>query len=413
MTLVLAAIGERWIAVASDGSVTRCPESGNTFRVADDYKKFREVDPGIVVVSTLPRLISDTRLYPQIETFLKSRRCRPSTFREICEFIAARLPLWCAEHVRLVPELPAGVKRGQITVTGIDLEENRTRLVVFEGRLGGYEAFETDHMMMGATTDGYPSFKSAVEQRTPATDWPDVMDRIIVESASRSPEISDTVFSILLEWEQSLPGRLSIRRREATSESASQSASTTGERDYAIGRDTQGGTPRRVTFTASASGFVDVTDGVDVPPDSTRFRCRVYNSASQTIANNTPTALSFDSELNDTGGLHSTSTNKSRITVPAGGDTGTWLLAATVTWAGNATGARYVEIKKNNTTTLPGSSQVQPLTNGQDTRQSAFGFDDSPAAGDYYEVIVSQTSGGNLGAGVATILDAFCALHQW
>jgi hypothetical protein len=41
---------------------------------------------------------------------------------------------------------------------------------------------------------------------------------------------------------------------------------TTAHIDYTITRDVYGGTPRRVTFTASAPGFIDATDGVDVTP---------------------------------------------------------------------------------------------------------------------------------------------------
>jgi hypothetical protein len=119
----------------------------------------------------------------------------------------------------------------------------------------------------------------------------------------------------------------------------------------------------------------------------------VYDSNMfQTIANNTYTALVWNSEYYDTDTFHSTSTNTSRFTVPSGKG-GYYLVTAATSWIANATGARRILIRKNGTDfrrngDVPGNSTVVvgtqmtiiiPLT-----------------VGDYIEVFVRQTSGGDL-----------------
>lgn len=112
----------------------------------------------------------------------------------------------------------------------------------------------------------------------------------------------------------------------------------------------------------------------------------------QTIANNTYTALVWNSEYYDTDTFHSTSTNTSRFTVPSGKG-GYYLVTAATSWVANATGARRILIRKNgtdfrrngdvpgNTTVVVGTQMtiVIPLT-----------------VGDYIEAFVRQTSGGDL-----------------
>lgn len=128
----------------------------------------------------------------------------------------------------------------------------------------------------------------------------------------------------------------------------------------------------------AAAGFVGVS---------------VYdNNMFQTITNNTYTALLWNSEYYDTDAYHSTSTNTSRFTVPSGKG-GYYLVTAATSWIANATGARRILIRKNGTDfrrngDVPGNSTVVvgtqmtiiiPLT-----------------VGDYIEVFVRQTSGGDL-----------------
>jgi hypothetical protein len=120
--------------------------------------------------------------------------------------------------------------------------------------------------------------------------------------------------------------------------------------------------------------------------------CRAYNSAAILVATATSTALTFNSERFDNAGMHSTVSNTSRITVPAGG-AGQYLFGGSVAFAGNATGQRVIEIMVNGTTLI--------------TRKTALGLSADEcgmetvtmypmAVGDYVELRVYQNSGGNL-----------------
>ena len=115
------------------------------------------------------------------------------------------------------------------------------------------------------------------------------------------------------------------------------------------------------------------------------------NSTTQTISNATWTAVGFDTEDFDTSGFHSTVTNTSRYTIPAG-LAGKYLLNTNVKWANNATGTRIVRFRKNNTLTLA----IQEKSSAAEFADQVSTICDL-AVGDYVEVFVYQGSGGNLG----------------
>ena len=120
--------------------------------------------------------------------------------------------------------------------------------------------------------------------------------------------------------------------------------------------------------------------------------CRIYHAAPQNVANATATALSFAAERYDIGGMHSTSTNTSRITVPSGA-AGVYSIGANVAYASNATGYRLTEIRVNGSTrialtTIPGMSLDNLVVN--------LSCDYYLSVGDYVETFATQTSGGIL-----------------
>jgi hypothetical protein len=59
--------------------------------------------------------------------------------------------------------------------------------------------------------------------------------------------------------------------------------------------------------------------------------CTLYKSANQAIPNDTWDTITFDSELFDTDGFHSTSSNTSRITIPSG-KAGKYLIIGNWVW---------------------------------------------------------------------------------
>jgi hypothetical protein len=122
---------------------------------------------------------------------------------------------------------------------------------------------------------------------------------------------------------------------------------------------------------------------------------RVYKAADQTITNNTQTALNFDSERFDSDTFHDTVTNNTRLTIPASMG-GNYIIGGGINFAANATGQRVLYIYVNGTgagfpivadTNIPGAATAVYMN-----VSTLFHF----SAADYAELIVYQTSGGNL-----------------
>lgn len=120
--------------------------------------------------------------------------------------------------------------------------------------------------------------------------------------------------------------------------------------------------------------------------------CRVYNTTDLSIATGTPTAATFNSERWDNGGMHSTASNTSRITIPSGGG-GIYQVSGHIVWAANATGVRSLQLRVNGTTTIAVTDANSVSANTLSMSVSTLY---ALAAADYVELIVYQTSGGNL-----------------
>jgi len=132
---------------------------------------------------------------------------------------------------------------------------------------------------------------------------------------------------------------------------------------------------------------------------STFVGVKCYASASQTIANNTTTALTWDSETFDTDAFHSTSTNTSRITIPSG-KAGYYQIVINTAWnTVNATGRRRFFIYKN------GSSvqEFEGISSSVNYPANNYTVILNLAEGDYIESYVLQTSGGNMDTNAGSI----------
>jgi hypothetical protein len=119
-----------------------------------------------------------------------------------------------------------------------------------------------------------------------------------------------------------------------------------------------------------------------------------YATGSQSIANNTNTALTGTLEYFDTDGYHSTSTNTSRITIPSGLG-GKYLVTSTVNWDKSATGSRVAKIFKNGAATVPLFYDVIVGSSAEYVNNKLSAVIDL-VAGDYIELYVIQNTGGNL-----------------
>jgi len=121
----------------------------------------------------------------------------------------------------------------------------------------------------------------------------------------------------------------------------------------------------------------------------------VYNSADQSIPDFTLTALEFNSETSDSDGFHDLVTNNSRLTVPD------WVsnvrLTGGVTFAANNAGLRSVQTRKNGGYTALHMAVSGPPSNSD--LNITFGLISgivSVSPGDYFELVVRQTSGAAL-----------------
>ena len=121
-------------------------------------------------------------------------------------------------------------------------------------------------------------------------------------------------------------------------------------------------------------------------------------TANQSIPHSTWTAMAWDAEDFDNGGLHSNSTNPSRFTVAA---TGIYAVSIALGFAAG-TGLRYVSVYKNGTILAP-YMRISCLNDGSADTIS-FVLIVSLTAGDYVELFAYQSSGG----GALNALAAYC-----
>lgn len=128
----------------------------------------------------------------------------------------------------------------------------------------------------------------------------------------------------------------------------------------------------------------------------TDMRVGLFHSTTQSVAHDTLTAVTFDSEDYDTG-LHS-AVNPTRITIPAGG-AGVYHVKANIVFASNATGYRQIQFRKN-------GADVGTLVTMAPVNGAATAIMHSAtlvlAAADYVEVFVYQNSTVALNIGNAT-----------
>lgn len=139
---------------------------------------------------------------------------------------------------------------------------------------------------------------------------------------------------------------------------------------------------------------------------STFVGCSVTNTAAQSLANNTETAIVFDSEEFDTDGFHSNVTNNTRITIPAGKG-GYYNLIGQITFQANSGGSvRTASFFKN------GTRIAQMTLNQQGAAANTIILLNkivSAVATDYFEIKAEQNSGGALNVrdgGIETFFQA-------
>ena len=181
---------------------------------------------------------------------------------------------------------------------------------------------------------------------------------------------------------------------------------TTGDTIYS----SSGSTPARLGI-GSTGQVLTVAAGLPswaTPSGSGFVGCSLYKSAAQTISNTTFTAITFNSESFDTDAFHSTATNTSRITIPAG-KAGKYLLHGTIGYGGG-TLYRSAAIYKN------GAAEkyvVATLGAGNDDAgRLSFACTLDLAVADYVELYFYHASGGNLDVEGTITRTSFYATYE-
>lgn len=115
-----------------------------------------------------------------------------------------------------------------------------------------------------------------------------------------------------------------------------------------------------------------------------------YKDASQTISNDTVTALLLDTEDYDTNTFHDTGSNTSRMTIPTAMD-GKYLLTGHAYYDSNTSGQRQLFFRKNGNPVGP-TCKIAPIS-GDNFYSVSHVL--SLVATDYVELATYQDSGGN------------------
>jgi hypothetical protein len=141
--------------------------------------------------------------------------------------------------------------------------------------------------------------------------------------------------------------------------------------------------------------FTQLLENTNVLKTMQAHQAGLFHGAAQSIAHDTLTVLSFDSEDFDPSTMHNPASNNSRITIPSGAD-GRYLVMARVFFAANATGYRQLRIRKSGSDIATLSSVA--AINGAGTTVSISSVV-ALVAKEYLEIIAYQNSGGALDSG--------------
>lgn len=148
------------------------------------------------------------------------------------------------------------------------------------------------------------------------------------------------------------------------------------------------------TETISGAGSINLYGDISMTGSiltSEPVQCRLASSATQSISNNSWTALTYDTEGADDFSMFSTS-YPSRVVLPGAG---VYLVSAYVSFATNTTGTRGMGIRFNGSSWMALDTRPAVTTAGP-TFMTIQGVVPYVNSGDYIEIHVYQDSGGSL-----------------
>lgn len=182
----------------------------------------------------------------------------------------------------------------------------------------------------------------------------------------------------------------------------------------AIGGDLRSGLQHPLTLLSTngltVGGVTTLSSLVTAPAQP---RCLVYSTAAQSFAADVFTAVTFESEQFDVGGLHSTASNPSRITIPAG-SSGLYLFGGSVLFStGGAGNQCFARIIKNSTTeVLAGAAAPRGSSASVSVRPGGPIVVDG---GDFFELeaIPAGTTGSFAAAAARRVTSEFWCVKLW
>lgn len=131
--------------------------------------------------------------------------------------------------------------------------------------------------------------------------------------------------------------------------------------------------------------------------DLTTPRADIARTADLTVLTATPTVIPWTLENVDVGAMHDLVVNPERLTIPTG-ESGAYIFIVEIDWAAQAGGKREMIIRKNGTDTIGRVLYQDPDT---DITQQCYAIDLTAVEGDFYEVLVEQTSGVSVNVALA------------
>lgn len=138
-------------------------------------------------------------------------------------------------------------------------------------------------------------------------------------------------------------------------------------------------TATKTLYWYNGTEWVRASGGLSATPDA----ARVYKATGQSIPNITVTALTFDTERFDDGGLHSTVSNTSRLTAAKAG---VYVISAAVGFVEAGAGGLVLILRVNGTTSIA-------LDQGVAATDTTISTIYKLNAGDYVEVLAFHNSG--------------------
>lgn len=169
-------------------------------------------------------------------------------------------------------------------------------------------------------------------------------------------------------------------------------STTLGDIEY---RSSTANTNTRLAI-GTAGQVLTVNGGVPawttIATGSTFAGCALYDSGNQSIPDSTFTTLTYNTEVFDIGGYHSTSSNTDTITIPAG-KAGYYIFCLNVQWTGSTGGYRIVYLQKNGGYSN-GQMRYWATSTNSGERNSSYSTIVYGAVGDTFRTAVLQNSGG-------------------